>query len=78
MNGYISLRRSVLDSVLFGKIGAEVALIFRKLVGAPMPQQHDKQVHYTVPVHMYQVLQIFMQSIYGSNEAVVLIVYLKS
>ena len=31
----------MLDSVLFGKIGAGVALTFRKLVGAPMPRQHD-------------------------------------
>ena len=77
MNIYISLRRSALDSVLFGKIGAGVALTFRKLVGAPMPRQHDTQVYYTVPVHMYQVLQIYMQSMYGSNEAEVLIVYLK-
>ena len=68
----------MLDSVLFEKIDAEVALIFRKLVGAPMLQQHDTQVHYTVPVHMYRVLQIYMQSMYGRNEAVVLIFYLKS
>ena len=57
----------MLNFMLFGKIGAGVVLIFRILAGAPMLLQHATQ--YTIPVYMYLVLQIYMQSMYGRNEA---------
>ena len=60
----------LLNYVLFGKNGAGFELIFRILMGAPMPQQHATQ--YTVPVYIYlngMLLEIYKKLLYGSNEA---------